>query len=241
MRRRRRKREWARPDASRKPPTSPSASWASACLGQDAARKLSVMGFKVIGWSRSRSATIAGIETFGGNELDSFLGTDRLPCRPAAADAGNPRHFQRRACLQGSAVTARSARRSSSMPAAAAARSRPTSWRRSTAACSAAPRSTFSSRSRLPRTAASGTLPNVYVTPHVAASSDVKALFRACGAADRPLRRRTGARTRRRQSSRLLIQRKRGATLATPSLLAETQRRILRRERAFCLHRLRLR
>lgn len=47
-------------------------------LGTDAARKLKVMGFNVIGWSKSRKA-IDGIETFAGPELDTFLGkTDIL-------------------------------------------------------------------------------------------------------------------------------------------------------------------
>ncbi|EJC68905.1 phosphoglycerate dehydrogenase-like oxidoreductase [Rhizobium leguminosarum bv. viciae WSM1455] len=41
-------------------------------LGQDAVAKLRVMGFNVIGWSRSRKQ-IAGVETFDASELDSFL------------------------------------------------------------------------------------------------------------------------------------------------------------------------
>ncbi|TCB37245.1 glyoxylate/hydroxypyruvate reductase A, partial [Rhizobium leguminosarum bv. viciae] len=41
-------------------------------LGQDAAAKLRVMGFNIIGWSRSRKQ-IDGIETFDASELDSFL------------------------------------------------------------------------------------------------------------------------------------------------------------------------
>jgi glyoxylate/hydroxypyruvate reductase A len=48
-------------------------------LGQDAARKLSVMGFKVSGWSQTRKQ-VAGITSFAGAaELDAFLqGTDIL-------------------------------------------------------------------------------------------------------------------------------------------------------------------
>ncbi|WP_105373929.1 2-hydroxyacid dehydrogenase [Neorhizobium huautlense] len=47
-------------------------------LGQDSARKLKIMGFNVIGWSRSRK-TIDGIETFDGAELETFLSrTDML-------------------------------------------------------------------------------------------------------------------------------------------------------------------
>src|SRR5690606_38761434 len=47
-------------------------------LGSDAARKLKVMGFNVIGWSKSKKS-IEGVETFAGPELDAFLGkTDIL-------------------------------------------------------------------------------------------------------------------------------------------------------------------
>ncbi len=41
-------------------------------LGLDSVRKLKVMGFNVIGWSRSKK-TIDGVETFDGDELDAFL------------------------------------------------------------------------------------------------------------------------------------------------------------------------
>ncbi|MBX5040731.1 glyoxylate/hydroxypyruvate reductase A [Rhizobium lentis] len=41
-------------------------------LGQDAVAKLKVMGFNVIGWSRTRKE-IGGVETFDASELDSFL------------------------------------------------------------------------------------------------------------------------------------------------------------------------
>jgi glyoxylate/hydroxypyruvate reductase len=47
-------------------------------LGADAAAKLKVMGFRVIGWSRSKKE-IAGVETFDAAGLDAFLGqTDIL-------------------------------------------------------------------------------------------------------------------------------------------------------------------
>jgi glyoxylate/hydroxypyruvate reductase A len=49
-------------------------------LGADAAQKLVGLGFSVLGWSRTRKQ-IAGIRTFGGDELDAFLGeTDILCC-----------------------------------------------------------------------------------------------------------------------------------------------------------------
>lgn len=41
-------------------------------LGQDSARKLKIMGFNVIGWSRTKKA-IEGIETYDASELDAFL------------------------------------------------------------------------------------------------------------------------------------------------------------------------
>jgi glyoxylate/hydroxypyruvate reductase A len=41
-------------------------------LGQDSARKLKIMGFDVIGWSRTQK-TIDGIETFDAAGLDAFL------------------------------------------------------------------------------------------------------------------------------------------------------------------------
>jgi len=41
-------------------------------LGLDSVRKLKIMGFDVIGWSRSKK-TIEGVETFDGGELGAFL------------------------------------------------------------------------------------------------------------------------------------------------------------------------
>ena len=47
-------------------------------LGQDAAAKLRVMGFNVIGWSRTKKA-VEGMDTFDADGLDAFLGkTDIL-------------------------------------------------------------------------------------------------------------------------------------------------------------------
>jgi glyoxylate/hydroxypyruvate reductase A len=57
-------------------------------LGQDAARKLAMMGFEVRGWSRTRKQ-IEGVTSFAGaDELDAFLGgTDVLVCLlPATAE-----------------------------------------------------------------------------------------------------------------------------------------------------------
>jgi len=47
-------------------------------LGQDAARKLGIMGFDVAGWSRSPKQ-IEGLKTYAGDQLDAFLArTDLL-------------------------------------------------------------------------------------------------------------------------------------------------------------------
>lgn len=49
-------------------------------LGADAAEKLRVLGFRVLGWSRT-AKSLPGIETFAGDRLDAFLGeTDILVC-----------------------------------------------------------------------------------------------------------------------------------------------------------------
>ncbi len=42
-------------------------------LGQDAAFKLQIMGFNVVGWSRSKKA-LKGMETFDADGIDDFLG-----------------------------------------------------------------------------------------------------------------------------------------------------------------------
>jgi glyoxylate/hydroxypyruvate reductase A len=49
-------------------------------LGADAAEKLRALGFRVLGWSRT-AKSLPGIETFAGDRLDAFLGeTDILIC-----------------------------------------------------------------------------------------------------------------------------------------------------------------
>jgi glyoxylate/hydroxypyruvate reductase len=49
-------------------------------LGKDAANKLKALGFTVLGWSRTKQA-IDGVQTFGGDGLDAFLReTDILVC-----------------------------------------------------------------------------------------------------------------------------------------------------------------
>jgi glyoxylate/hydroxypyruvate reductase len=49
-------------------------------LGADAATRLTALGFTVLGWSRSPKA-VEGVRTFAGDQLDEFLGeTDVLVC-----------------------------------------------------------------------------------------------------------------------------------------------------------------
>ncbi|MBB3311476.1 glyoxylate/hydroxypyruvate reductase A [Rhizobium sp. BK196] len=68
-------------------------------LGQDAVAKLKVMGFNVIGWSRSKRE-VEGIETFDGPQLDTFLSkTDivvgLLPLTPDTTGLYNKAFFSR--------------------------------------------------------------------------------------------------------------------------------------------------
>lgn len=68
-------------------------------LGQDAVRKLKVMGFNVIGWSRTRK-DLDGVETFDATELDIFLSkTDilvgLLPLTPETTGFYNAGLFRR--------------------------------------------------------------------------------------------------------------------------------------------------
>ncbi|OWV91216.1 glyoxylate/hydroxypyruvate reductase A [Rhizobium sp. N122] len=77
-------------------------------LGQDAAAKLKVMGFDVIGWSRTRKE-IDGVETFDAGALDAFLGkTDilvgLLPLTPETTgfyDSGLFKRLRRNGALGG--------------------------------------------------------------------------------------------------------------------------------------------
>ncbi len=69
-------------------------------LGGDAARKLTLLGFAVAGWSRTPKK-LAGIKTFAGdNELDQFLAQSNilvclLPLTPATRGILNRRTFDR--------------------------------------------------------------------------------------------------------------------------------------------------
>ncbi|SIQ77221.1 glyoxylate/hydroxypyruvate reductase A [Rhizobium sp. RU20A] len=144
-------------------------------LGQDAVTKLRVMGFNVIGWSRS-GKTVAGIETFGGGEMDDFLArTDMLVgLLPLTAETRGLynlalfRKLKRNGPL-GGPVFLNAGRGGSQVETDIL-----TALQDGT--LKAASLDVFETEP-LAADSPFWTLPNVYVTPHVAASSDVKALF----------------------------------------------------------------
>ncbi|WP_429810595.1 2-hydroxyacid dehydrogenase [Ensifer sp. B1-9] len=145
-------------------------------LGQDAARKLSLMGFKVVGWSRTKRS-VAGIETYGGSELDSFLArTDflvgLLPLTPDTRGIFNLRLFAKlsRNGPFGAPVFINAGRGGSQVEADILEAL-------DSGVLGGASLDVFEEEP-LVRDSRFWTMPNVYVTPHVAASSDVKALFR---------------------------------------------------------------
>lgn len=145
-------------------------------LGQDAARKLSLMGFKVVGWSRTKRS-VPGIETFGGSELDTFLArTDflvgLLPLTPDTRGIFNLRLFAKlsRNGPFGAPVFLNAGRGGSQVEADILEAL-------DSGVLGGASLDVFEEEP-LVRDSRFWTMPNVYVTPHVAASSDVKALFR---------------------------------------------------------------
>ncbi|MCK3779974.1 glyoxylate/hydroxypyruvate reductase A [Ensifer sesbaniae] len=145
-------------------------------LGQDAARKLSLMGFKVVGWSRTKRS-VAGIETYGGSELDTFLArTDflvgLLPLTPDTRGIFNLRLFAKlsRNGPFGAPVFINAGRGGSQVEADILKAL-------DSGVLGGASLDVFEEEP-LVRDSRFWTMPNVYVTPHVAASSDVKALFR---------------------------------------------------------------
>jgi len=144
-------------------------------LGQDAAHKLAVMGFKVIGWSRTKRA-VEGIETYDASGLDVFLGrTDFLVgLLPLTADTKgvfNTRLFSRlsRNGPFGAPVFINAGRGGSQVEAEILECLDDGTL--AAASLDVFEREPLSPESRF------WDMPNVYVTPHVAASSDVKALF----------------------------------------------------------------
>ncbi|MCG5474716.1 MAG: glyoxylate/hydroxypyruvate reductase A [Sinorhizobium fredii] len=144
-------------------------------LGQDAARKLAVMGFKVIGWSRTKRA-VEGIDTYDVAGLDAFLGrTDFLVgLLPLTADTKGIfdatlfRKLSRNGPF-GAPVFINAGRGGSQVEVDILECL-------DSGVLSAASLDVFEEEPLSPESRF-WTMPNVYVTPHVAASSDVKALF----------------------------------------------------------------
>ncbi|CZT33754.1 2-hydroxyacid dehydrogenase [Rhizobium sp. 9140] len=145
-------------------------------LGQDAARKLATMGFTVIGWSR-RQKTIEGIETYDENGLDAFLArTDILVgLLPLTAqtrglfDTALFAKLSRRGPFS-APVFINAGRGGSQVEADIVASVR-------SGVLHGASLDVFSTEP-LDADSPLWTLPNVIVTPHAAAASDVRALFR---------------------------------------------------------------
>lgn len=144
-------------------------------LGQDAVRKLKVMGFNVIGWSRT-AKLIEGVETFDAAGLDAFLGrTDilvgLLPLTPDTRGIYDARLFARlrQGGALGKPVFINAGRGGSQIEVdVIAALENDVLGGASLDVFEQEPLSTESPL---------WGMENVIVTPHAAAASDVKALF----------------------------------------------------------------
>ncbi|RKE78132.1 glyoxylate/hydroxypyruvate reductase A [Rhizobium sp. AG855] len=145
-------------------------------LGADAAAKLKVMGFRVIGWSR-RKKDIAGVETFDASGLEAFLAqTDilvgLLPLTEDTRGIYDRPLFSKlsRTGVLGGPIFLNAGRGGSQKE-------------EELAACladgtlKAASLDVFV-KEPLDRNSPLWAMPNVLMTPHAAASSDVRALFR---------------------------------------------------------------
>jgi glyoxylate/hydroxypyruvate reductase A len=144
-------------------------------LGQDAIRKLSVMGFRTIGWSRSKKS-IDGVECFSGDELDAFLAkTDflvgLLPLTPETKSIFNASLFSKlsRKGPFGAPVFINGGRGGSQVEVDILAALQ-------SGVLGGASLDVFE-REPLAKDSPFWEMDTVYVTPHVAASSDVRALF----------------------------------------------------------------
>jgi glyoxylate/hydroxypyruvate reductase len=145
-------------------------------LGQDSARKLKIMGFDVIGWSRTRKQ-IDGIETFDAGELDAFLArTDilvgLLPLTEETRGIFNASLFSkmRQGGVLGKPVFINAGRGGSQVEADLLAALE-------SGVLGGASIDVFN-REPLPADSAFWAMDNVIVTPHAASASDVRALFR---------------------------------------------------------------
>lgn len=144
-------------------------------LGTDAARKLKVMGFNVIGWSKSGRA-VEGVEMHGESGLDEFLGkTDILVgLLPLTEDTRNIfdadlfGKLKKRGAL-GGPVFINAGRGGSQVEADLIAAL-------SNGTLKGASLDVFQTEP-LPASSPFWTMENVILTPHSAADSDVRALF----------------------------------------------------------------
>lgn len=145
-------------------------------LGLDSVKKLKVMGFDVVGWSRSRK-TIEGVETFDGGELDAFLArTDilvgLLPLTPDTRGIFNASLFAklRQGGALGKPVFINAGRGGSQVDADLTAAL-------GKGILGGASLDVFE-QEPLPTDSPYWAMENVIVTPHAASASDVRALFR---------------------------------------------------------------
>jgi len=145
-------------------------------LGADAARKLKVMGFDVIGWSR-RPKTIEAIETFDATSLDAFLGrTDilvgLLPLTDETRGIYDRALFSslRRTGPLGGPIFLNAGRGGSQNETELAACLADGTLK--AASLDVFEKEPLASDSPL------WSMPNVIITPHAAAASEVRALFR---------------------------------------------------------------
>jgi len=144
-------------------------------LGTDAARKLKIMGFDVVGWSKSKKS-IDGVETFAGPDLDAFLGkTDilvgLLPLTDDTRGIFNAGLFSklRRGGALGAPVFINAGRGGSQVEADLLRALE-------TGVLKGASLDVFETEP-LPSKSPFWTMDNVEMTPHSAADSDVRALF----------------------------------------------------------------
>ena len=144
-------------------------------LGSDAARKLRVMGFNVLGWSRS-GKPVEDIRTYAAASLDEFLGkTDilvgLLPLTEETRNLYDKALFRklRRDGAIGGPVFINAGRGGSQVEADLVAALQDGTLK-------AASLDVFQTEP-LPTSSPFWTMPNVILTPHSAADSDVSALF----------------------------------------------------------------
>jgi glyoxylate/hydroxypyruvate reductase A len=141
-------------------------------LGADAAQKLRELGFSVLGWSRSPKA-IEGIRTFSGDQLDAFLAeTDILCCLlPLTPDTNGILNYELfkklRRKLEGGPVIVNAARGGHQVEADIVRAL-------TDGTLGAASLDVFQSEPLSPDSAL-WALDNAYLTPHIAAISNIEA------------------------------------------------------------------